>query len=134
MRSRDDPADPFANAFFSPSPYFAMQPGLASTPVVNFFPGLPADPSPEKVRIIDRLLGFNPKEHPSWAAIATRFGATVNQRELVSIARVLATHSHVPLDRDAKRRKSVLLKWFAENWGAIAPFIDSVVLEEVPNA
>jgi hypothetical protein len=36
----------------------------------------------------------------------------------------------VHLDRDAKRRKSVLLKWFEENWNAIYPFLDYVVLEE----
>jgi hypothetical protein len=33
------------------------------------------------------------------------------------------------LDHDAKRRKTVLIKWFEENWTAIAPFLDYIVLE-----
>jgi hypothetical protein len=104
-------------------------PGLASAGL-GLLGNPPADDNAEKQRIASRLQGFNPKDNPAWSAITQKFGANIKQPELLSIATVLATNANIRLDRDAKRRKSVLLKWFEENWGAIAPFIDFVVLEE----
>lgn len=85
----------------------------------------------EKERITNRLNGFNPKDNPAWREITTRFGNNIKQPELLSIATVLASNANIKLDRDAKRRKSVLIKWFEENWKAILPFLDYVVLEDV---
>jgi hypothetical protein len=87
------------------------------------------DPNPEKKRIASRLDGFSPKETPAWREITRRFGPNIKQPELVSIASVLAQGTNIRLDRDAKRRKAVLIKWFEENWAAIAPSLDCVVLE-----
>ena len=84
----------------------------------------------EKERIASRLSGFNPKDNIVWHEITQRFGASIKQPELLSIATVLAQNANVKLDRDAKRRKSVLIKWFEENWAAIHPFLDYVVLED----
>ena len=84
----------------------------------------------EKERIASRLGNFNPKDNIVWREITQRFGASIKQPELLSIATVLAQNANVKLDRDAKRRKSVLIKWFEENWVAIHPFLDYVVLEE----
>ena len=85
----------------------------------------------EKERIAGRLTGFNPKDNDVWRQITSRFGANIKQPELLSIAKVLAQNANLKLDRDAKRRKSVLIKWFDENWNLIAPFIDYVVLEDI---
>ena len=87
----------------------------------------------EKKRISGRLSGFNPKESPVWKEITKRFGVNIKQPELVSIASVLAGSANIKLDRDAKRRKTVLIKWFDENYAAISPFLDYVVLQE-PNS
>ena len=84
----------------------------------------------EKERIASRLSGFNPKDNMVWHEITQRFGASIKQPELLSIATVLAQNANIKLDRDAKRRKSVLIKWFEENWNAIHPFLDYVVLED----
>jgi hypothetical protein len=84
----------------------------------------------EKERIADRLNGFNVKDNSVWRAITKRFGANLKQQELLSIAKVLASHANVKLDRDAKRRKSVLVKWFDEHWEELTPFLDYVVLED----
>jgi hypothetical protein len=83
----------------------------------------------EKQRIASRLDGFSPKDTPAWREITRRFGANIKQPELVSIASVLAQSTNIKLDRDAKRRKAVLIKWFEENWTTVAPFLDHVVLE-----
>jgi hypothetical protein len=92
-------------------------------------PAAPADTSKEKDRIASRLNGFNSKDNSVWKAITQRFGANIKQPELLSMALILASHANVKLDRDAKRRKSVLIKWFEENWSAIEPFLQFVVLE-----
>ena len=84
----------------------------------------------EKERIADRLSGFNPKDNMVWHEITQRFGSTIKQPELLSIATVLAQNANIKLDRDAKRRKSVLVKWFEENWTIIKPYLDYVVLED----
>lgn len=84
----------------------------------------------EKERIAERLGTFNPKDNVVWHEITQRFGANIKQPELLSIANVLAQNAGIKLDRDAKRRKSVLIKWFEENWNAIQPFLAYVVLED----
>ena len=84
----------------------------------------------EKERIADRLKNFNPKDNPVWHKITQKFGPNIKQPELLSIAEVLSNSANVKLDRDAKRRKTVLIKWFSENWAAISPYLDFVVLEE----
>jgi hypothetical protein len=103
---------------------------LASRPdVMQLLAAAPVDTNPEKRRIASRLSGFNPKDAGVWRELSRRFGTNVNQPELVSIATVLAQSANIKLDRDAKRRKAVLIKWFEENWTEIAPFLDYVVLE-----
>ena len=84
----------------------------------------------EKKRISERLNGFNPRENNAWKEISRRFGSSIKQPELLSIATILANNANIRLDRDAKRRKTVLIKWFQENWDTISPFLDYVVLEE----
>lgn len=90
----------------------------------------PIETNKEKQRINSRLNGFNPKDNTVWREITSRFGANIKQPELLSIAQVLASSASIKLDRDAKRRKSVLIKWFEENWAQIQPFLDYVVLED----
>jgi hypothetical protein len=84
----------------------------------------------EKERIAERLGGFNTKDNFVWKEIAARFGTNIKQPELLSIANVLASHANLKLDRDAKRRKSVLIKWFDEHWPQVQPYLDYVVLED----
>jgi hypothetical protein len=84
----------------------------------------------EKVRILGRLKDFNAKDCSVWREITGRFGRNIKQPELLSIASVLAGHANIKLDRDARRRKTVLVKWFEENWPALQPYLDYVVLED----
>lgn len=84
----------------------------------------------ELFRIAVRLAGFNAKESPVAKEITRRFGANIKQGELINIAQVIADTASIKLDRDAKRRKNVLLKWFDEHWSEITPYLDYIVLEE----
>ena len=92
--------------------------------------GTPTEQNKEKERIAGRLNGFNPKDNEAWREIAKRFGSNIKQPELLSIAQVLANQANVKLDRDAKRRKSVLIKWFHENWPALQQYMEYVFLED----
>ena len=83
----------------------------------------------EKFRIQNRLRDFNPRENQAWKEITSRFGTSLKQPELLSIAQVLSQNANVKLDRDAKRRKCVLIKWFSENWSKLQPFLGYVILE-----
>mgnify|MGYP003091364060 CR=1 FL=1 len=89
--------------------------------------------TPEKARISERLKDFNPRENDAWKKITQKFGPNIKQPELISIASVLANQAKIKLDRDAKRRKSVLIKWFQEHWNDISCYLDYVVLEEARN-
>ena len=93
---------------------------------------LPSNPESgsnrERERISSRLEGFNPRDNPVWREITHRFGSNIKQPELLSIANVLSQSARIKLDRDAKRRKTVLIKWFQENWTSIYPYLDYVVL------
>ena len=86
--------------------------------------------NPEKLRIAMRLAGFNPKENFVTKEITRRFGANLKQGELINIAQVIAENAQIKLDRDARRRKNVLLRWFEEHWTQITPYLDYIVLED----
>ena len=88
----------------------------------------------EKQRIAMRMTGFDLKENHIWEELSRRFGSTIKRGELTNIAQVLADTANIKLDRDAKRRKSVLLKWFDEHWDTIYPLLDYVVLSDTENA
>lgn len=105
---------------------------LQSHPEISQFFSQTAHPGTnrEKERISDRLHGFDPKDNIAWKEITQRFGTNIKQPELLSIAEVLANYANVKLDRDAKRRKTVLIKWFSENWSLISPYLSYVVLED----
>ena len=84
----------------------------------------------ERIRIALRLNGFNPKDNVVTKEFEKRFGPNLKQSELRNIAQIIADHANIKLDRDAKRRKNVLLKWFDEHWTQIAPFLNNVVLDD----
>jgi hypothetical protein len=88
------------------------------------------DHSRERARIANRLHGRTPKQSRAWQEITRRFGPNVKHPELLGIAMVISENANVRLDRDAKRRKAVLIKWFDENWADVSPYLDYIVLED----
>lgn len=91
----------------------------------------------ERKKIDERLRGFSLNESKAWKSICEQFGPNLNQSELLSIAEVLClevnqTQRNLPLkvDREAKRRKEVLIKWFDENYTDLQPHLKTIVLED----
>ncbi|OHT15332.1 hypothetical protein TRFO_42593 [Tritrichomonas foetus] len=78
-----------------------------------------------------RLQGFNPLESQVWREICQKYGSSLSQNELLSLAEVIASHIGTRVDREAKRRKEVLIKWFDENSEKILAFLPYVIIEDM---
>jgi hypothetical protein len=90
----------------------------------------------ERHQNAQRLRGFNQKESPAYQFLCNRYGLNLTREELLSLARVAAEQLKIPLDREAHRRKAILIKWDDENWGVLEPFLDrcAVVIDEFEEA
>jgi hypothetical protein len=84
--------------------------------------------SRELERIEERIRGFNWKRSWVWIHLTSVYGPKLTQEELVSLADLIASALHIKLDRDARRRKTVMIKWFEENWLRIRPILPYMVL------
>lgn len=82
----------------------------------------------ERNRLNRRMTGFVSHESEAWMRLRQRFGSDVTHDELVSVAELVASRIGLQVDRDAKRRKAVLIKWFTENWRVVSQWIDFVIL------
>lgn len=130
QRTPRDPSSQHTEYSLGGIPLFAQTPAFTTIDVGKMVSGV-VDSSMERQRIDARLNGFDPKNNPAWYSITQKFGANIKQSELLSIATVLANSANIKLDRDAKRRKTVLIKWFEENWNSISHLLNYVVLEDV---
>lgn len=75
-----------------------------------------------------RLGDFDPKNSKIWKKICNKFSPNLSQNELVSLAEIIASNVKIKVDREARRRKEVLIKWFDENSEKIDPFINIIHL------
>lgn len=119
------------SSFLSPNPGHPGQ--LRSLPVVDirylpsYFPSLISE---ERERVQKRVDGFKWKRSTAWKRLTASYGPHLKHEELLSIADLVAKKLDIRLDRDARRRKIVLVKWFEENWGAVEPLLSKIVLED----
>jgi hypothetical protein len=123
---------------FSDPPDVLCEPASLPTQKIHlphlFHSNGPPDPSPsgELDRIQRRLDGFDWQKSRAWLHLCCQFGPRLNQEELVSIAELVGNHLGIRPDRDARRRKIVMIKWFEEHWTAIQPVLRLVVLAANP--
>ena len=75
----------------------------------------------ERKRIKKRIGNFDQNKSQAWKYLSLVYGPQIKQDELFTIAEFVSTQLQICIDRDAKRRKSILIKWFDENWTQIAP-------------
>lgn len=117
-----------------------------SMPGPGFFPQPPApkavqwsappDPQPdaglseERERVQRRIEGFDWPKSPVWLHLCCLYGPKLKQDELVSIADIIVKKLEIKLDRDARRRKVVMIKWFEENWIRIRQILPFIVLDD----
>lgn len=89
----------------------------------------PHSDNTDKIRIQHLLRGFDQKSSPAWQEITTLYGPDVKHTTLCLLAKILSSQIGVSLDRDSKRRKSVLVKWYHDNWALIQPLIRNYQIE-----
>ena len=99
---------------------------LSSTPARPHAKQTEREQSQERVGDVDAY------HSPCWTELTKRFGDHIHQEELKGIAELLSKTLNVKLDRAARRRKKVLVKWFFENWDELYPYLDYVAMQEVP--
>jgi hypothetical protein len=84
----------------------------------------------ERKRIIARLGTFCGKTSKAWEGITKRFGDHLNHTELLSIAQVVGWLIGINVDREAKRRKEILIKWFDDHWPIVSVVLEQTRLED----
>lgn len=82
----------------------------------------------ERQKIDERIRNFDYEKSNAWMELARRGWDQLSQAELLSIAQIFGKKFTIPIDREAKRRKSVLVKWFEENLNALRPHLDNIEL------
>ena len=80
-------------------------------------------------RVHQRVKGFDINKSIAWNALTHTFGDKLTHEELTSIAELISKTANIKLDRDAKRRKIVLIKWFEEHWDTVKCYLPIITLE-----
>ena len=79
-------------------------------------------------KVTKRLRYFDSNESPAFKKISNLFHSGIVRLELKRIAEILSENLGLTLDRDAKRDKRVLIKWFDENWSVLSKEIDKITI------
>jgi hypothetical protein len=83
----------------------------------------------ERKNLKEILTGFKMNTSAPFIYFTDRGWANLTVPELVSIAELFANEAGIPIDRESKRRKEVLFKWFSDNWDQCEPVANDLVLE-----
>jgi hypothetical protein len=89
----------------------------------------PATLFQEREIIRDRTTNFDMENSRPWRYLTNRGWNGISLDELIGLAKLMAHHTRVPIDREAKRRKPVLVKWMEDNWDALLPVADRLSID-----
>jgi hypothetical protein len=81
------------------------------------------DMGTDRQKVCRRIGDFEWHKSAEWEEICRRYGGDLLHKDLLAIAKVTAIKAGLPLDRDAKRRKNVLIKWFHEHWEILSEYL-----------
>jgi hypothetical protein len=81
----------------------------------------------DRAFVQENLKDFEPMTSKAWKFLEARFGPEISKPRLVSLGCILALHLNIPLVREYKRRKGMMIKWFDDNFDCIQPFIEKCV-------
>jgi hypothetical protein len=98
-------------------------------PAVHATKGAGSWISEEKLRISKRVENWSVDRSQVWKKLQEIFGEKIQLNALLCVASQLSEQAGVILDRDAKRRKNILVKWFEEHWESLSPHLDRWVAE-----
>jgi hypothetical protein len=91
--------------------------------------------SPVKLKKKKKQQKYSFQDKMAYKTLFNRFGPILRQYELLAIATTVQRNMKPPvaIDRDAKRRKDLLYKWFDDNFDAITPVLSKVVFLNANN-
>jgi hypothetical protein len=118
-------SSPRGNLYYPPMP--RPLPVVQIRSPTQLFPSLISE---ERERVQKRVDGFNWKRSTAWKRLTSSYGPNLKHEELLSIGDLVAKKLDIRLDRDARRRKIVMIKWFEENWAAVEPLLSKIILED----
>ena len=75
-----------------------------------------------------RLLGFDSTRCQARVVLNEIFGDSLTGAKMLTLAEICCFKLNLYLDREARRRKSVLLKWFEENLAVIKEFLTNHIV------
>ena len=85
----------------------------------------------DRNKVKERLEGFDIKNSAAMRYLASNFNEDLKHHQLFQLAEYLVhINRKLSLDREAKRRKAVLIKWFDDNLEIIKPMLDNIVFED----
>ena len=85
----------------------------------------------DRIKVQTRLNGFDSENSIAYKYLREISEHDFKHFELLKLAKYLAKrHPCLKIDREAKRRKSVLIKWYDENFDVLKPFIDNLAFED----
>lgn len=76
-------------------------------------------------KVQNRIKSIGPKVNNVSIFIDKYFGTHVTIAILMSLAKIIMSRHQLSLDRLAKRNRSALLCWYAENWDVIYPLLSN---------
>lgn len=86
-------------------------------------------PNSDKKKVQQILRGFDQDRSEAVSYLKQKYG-DLKQYEILQIAEYCTSKIKIlALDRESKRRKEVLLKWFDENFSILKPVLDDIVVE-----
>ena len=69
----------------------------------------------------------------AWVVLTSKFGPKVNHDELLSLAEILSFHFKIPLSRENRRQKGMLIQWYNDNLNELWPFIKKNIEVKLTN-
>jgi hypothetical protein len=98
------------NAIFEEGESSAAQPGQAT-----FAPAHPFGENPDLYKT------------PVIGPLEEMIGHKLKQKELAQLGKMLSDRTAIRLDRDTKRNRPKLLRWYSDHWDALGPVIQELV-------
>jgi hypothetical protein len=83
----------------------------------------------ERLILNNRLQSFEMKKSKSFFFFQEQGWTTRPFSNLVSIAELFSHKTGILMDRESKRRKTLLFKWLEDNWEACLPYAQRLDLE-----
>ena len=85
----------------------------------------------DRMKVKVRLNGFDTQNSQAFNYLFQHCHRELKHFELFQLAEYLSmNYPELRVDREAKRRKSILLKWYEEHFTILKPLLDNIVFED----